>query len=1545
MTKMWLERETSEVSTEFVFRNVVELLCLRGQTLESRDHPAFSFMSNGESIDASLTFGQLDAHARRIAGHLQAMCRQGDRVLLVLPPGLDYIAAFFGCLYAGVIGVPALPPSSSRTLPRLDAMARDAQPSVVLSSTSVIGATARVIDGSALGQYQWVAVESLTDASAAWREPDADLDRTAFLQYTSGSTSSPKGVMVSHGNILANVALICDTFDIANSDVIVSWLPPHHDLGLIGKILVPVYAGSHCVQFSPAAFLARPLRWLRALSEHKASITSAPNFAYDLCVDRVTDEEKRALDLSALRFALNGAEAIRIETMRRFADAFAVSKLAPGAMTPVYGLAESTLFVTANVCGDRSRLPDSRPLKAQGVSGSAPQYVSVGRNPSPAHDVRIVDPATSLDCCDGEVGEVWVSGPSVAQGYWQRSEETAAVFDVGASGARYLRTGDLGFVSDNALHITGRIKDLLIFGGRNIYPQDIEMTVEALDPAFRVNGCAVFSIDSERGTKLVVVQEIERRKTVETSHIADLVCGELAEVHEMFDVADIVLVRTGVVPRTSSGKIQRYRCREMFLAGELDPVWAWRRQHDVDYRDANRGHAQLTPTERPVAAVWQEVLARPDISASQSFLELGGQSILAAQIIARLNDEFNLAIPLRALFGAPTVSRLATYIDRMLAQGVREEDSPRIVPVSGDARSPLSFAQQRLWFLDQFEPNSAIHNIPAAMRLKGVLDVTALERTLNELVSRHEALRTRFVMEGGVPHQVLVPALRIDLPMDDLTALPETERERAVAARLESEATQGFDLSAGPLIRAGLIRLGEQEHVMMLTLHHIVSDGWSMGVLVREIAVLYRAFLRGEASPLAPLPVQYADYAHWQRQWLSADVLARQSEYWKNQLTGAPALLTLPTDRPRPSVQRHRGATYHFTVPASISAGLGALSQRVQGTLFMTLAAALNVLLPRYAGQDDISIGTFVANRSRAETYPLVGFFVNTVVLRSHVDPALSFEAFLATVRDGALDAIAHQDLPFQQVLQGVKPERQLSHSPLFQVSLVVQNAPMDTFSLPGLQLERLPMSNAVAQFDLALTVEEVAGVLECGLDYDTDLFDGVSIERMSGHFVRLLEGIVAEPTSRIGDLPMMTAHEQKQLVVHWNDTAVPYPREQTLQGLFEAQVARTPDAVAVVYEEQQLSYGELNARANQLAHHLIGLGVGPDVRVALCLERSAEMVVALLAVLKAGGAYVPLDPTYPAERLAYMLKDSQPRVLITQAHLKEMMSRHGDGLPVIAVDSEATSWANQTGTNLACGRVGVTSRHLAYVTYTSGSTGKPKGVMVEHRGVINMVGAQIDAFGVVPESRILQFASISFDACVFEVVMALCRGASLHLARPRVVLAGEELIRIVAERRITHVTLPPAVLTALPEEAELAGVQTLVVAGEAPSAALVRRWGRERQFVNAHGPTEATVWATQHVCNPDEESAPPIGRPISNATIYILDDSGSPAPIGVAGEIHIGGAGVARGYLNRADLTAERFVADPFARRAGRGCTRPGTWDGGGRKARSNSSGAMISK
>jgi len=844
--------------------------------------------------------------------------------------------------------------------------------------------------------------------------------------------------------------------------------------------------------------------------------------------------------------------------------------------------------------------------------------------------------------------------------------------------------------------------------------------------------------------------------------------------------------------------------------------------------------------------------------------------------------------------------------------------------VPRDRELCLSFAQQRLWFLDQLEPGKSIYNIPGALRLKGPLDVDALQRSLEEIVRRHEALRTTFATSETGPVQVVAPSSQLTLLREEIRCSTEKEAEAEISRRVAWEGSQPFDLTRGPLFRARLIRVAADDHVLLLTMHHIVSDGWSMSVLYRELSTLYWAFLNGEASPLADLPIQYADFALWQREWLRGSELDRQLAYWKKQLDGIPALLNLPTDRPRPAVQRFRGRTQSPVFGKDLLDALKAFNRGEGVTLFMTLLAAFQTLLYRYTGQEDIVVGAAIANRNRTEIEGLIGFFVNALALRARFSGDPTFKEFLASVRRSALEAYEHQDLPFEKLVEELNPHRTLSYTPVFQVMFVLQNAPDSAVNLEGLSASRVRGGSETAKFDLTLSVAETAEGLRMSLQYNTDLFNDATIARLLAHFEVLLRGIVHDPAKRISELPLMTEAASRDLIERGKIKAR-YEKARCLHELFEEQAKQAPQAVALVFEEQHWAYGELNAAANTLARALRERGVGPDVLVGLCVERSPELIIGILAILKAGGAYVPLDPRYPKQRIEFMLEDSDVSLIVTQKHLAANLP--ADRFSIVFVDGPELRITRSAPANAEFAGT-ATPNSLAYVIYTSGSTGKPKGALITHYNVVRLFQSTDSWFHFTSSDVWTLFHSCAFDFSVWEIWGALLHGGKLVIVPSSISRAPDELARLIEAQGVTVLNQTPSAFRQLmPHLLSITSpageaLRYVIFGGEALELPSLRPWferfgDKLPKLINMYGITETTVHVTYQPITGalvESASASIIGTPLPDLSVYILDAQRRLQPIGMAGEIYVGGAGVARGYSKRPELTAERFIADPFS-------------------------------
>ncbi|WP_240359708.1 non-ribosomal peptide synthetase [Pyxidicoccus trucidator] len=1522
---------------------------LRERARLEPDFTLYTFLVDGEEQEERLTCAELDRRARMIAAGLSQLA-PGERVLLLYPPGLDYIAAFFGCLYAGVVAVPVYPPRHDRSLARLQAITLDAQATAGLIRTEHLELLRQFFPlAPELERLAWIATDTLDDRAAeTWAPPALTGAARAFFQYTSGSTSLPKGVMLTHRNLLRNLEAIRIRFQQTRDSRVVTWLPPYHDMGLIGGLLQPLYTGYPAVLMSPADFLQQPLRWLRAISRYRATTSGGPDFAYALCVRKVSPEQCAELDLRSWRVAFNGAEPIRQETLENFARTFGPSGFRRETFLPCYGLAEATLLVAGGEVGRPPRvelfegasLQRGQAVPAAPGLADAQALVSSGRNALDGQ-LLIVEPELRAPVPDGTVGEVWVSGSSVAEGYWSQPEASARTFHAtlrGSGGGPFLRTGDLGFVRDGELFVTGRAKDLLIIRGLNHYPQDIERTVERSHPALRPGSGAAFSVEAGGEERLVIVYEVSAKLAGNgLDEVLEAIRRAVSLQHELA-VHAVELLEPGTVPKTSSGKIQRHACRAGFVAGELQPLARFTQSGAAGNGSAAPGleaaRAPLSPLGQAVAEEVSRVLGHPAPEASEPLLL---DSLSSVELQHRLQARLKATVPLTRLLRGASLEELVTEVETALAASGDLETTPgAAAPATGDF--PLSHGQRALWFLQQLAPDSAAYHIAAALRVLEPLDPDAFRRAVLQLIERHPALRTTFHAAGGEPFQRLHASGALDL---EPRAAPPGGDE-ALRQALREEASRPFDLERGPLLRVRLYPREGGEHALLVVVHHLVADLWSLGQLAGELSVAYPAALRGARGELAEAGASYVDFVHRQRGELEGERGARLWDYWRKRLTGPAPVLEHLADHRRPPVQTYRGGRRERLLAPELTARLKRLAGDEGTTVFAALLAGYASLLHRHNGQRELWVGTPTAGRDRVEQAQTVGYFVNPVVLRVELSPDLPFRALVAEVGRTVREALEHAALPLSVLVERLAPARDASRSPLFQTMFALQQLPLRSqeglaplalgvggarLALGGLAMESIELDAGTAQFDLSLAVAEVEGRLHVTLEYNADLFEPGTAERLLQRYERLLAGAVIRPEAMLAALPIDSAADRARLLEWGRPAEAPAPA--CVQAWIETQAQRAPGAFAVLSDAGALTYAELDARANALAWRLRALGVGPEVPVAIYLERSLEQIIAVLGVLKAGGAYVPLDPEFSAARLGDVLTDAGIRTAIIGASHAPLFSGHD--VAVVNVGGAEEVRREPPPSTL-------TPENLAYVIYTSGSTGRPKGVMISHRALASLVHAERALFEISAADRILQFNSLSFDSSVEEIFLALATGATLVLRDAAMLATAEAFLEGCRRWDATVLDLPTAfwhTLTAALEEQGLAlppSLRLLIVAGERVHAERVSQWHRRApasiRLIDVYGPTEGTVSATSfdlpaELAEDLEEV--PIGRPLRTMGAYVLDGRLEPVPTGGVGELWLAGEGLARGYFGDPALTAERFVPDPHATTPGARLYRTG--------------------
>ncbi|MFJ4192152.1 amino acid adenylation domain-containing protein [Kitasatospora sp. NPDC089509] len=1511
------------------------------------DRTAFEFSGKEDAPAERLSYGQLDRRARAVAARLQRLGLTDRPVLLLQPPGLDYVVSFVGCLYARAVAVPVYPPNRRpRSLERLVDIVADCGATVALTTAAVRD---RLLpgdpDGAVMDVLRLVATDQVPEAEATdWAHPRVDADTVAFLQYTSGSTSAPRGVVLTHGNLLHNSALIQRAFRTTEATRGMSWLPLFHDMGLIGGMLQPLYYAGSCSLMAPTAFAQDPLRWLREISRTRATVSGGPNFAYDLCADLATPEVLAGLDLSSWEVAFNGAEPVRAETFRRFAEAYAPAGFRAEAFTPCYGLAEATLIVSCKPHGTAPARYDAPHSLLEGVAGAdgtatgSTELVSSGR-PDDSQRLEIVDPVTRRPVPVGAIGEIWLSGPSVAQGYWNRPEHSAATFGARLAdeetaddeGPTFLRTGDLGLLRDGELYVTGRLKDLVIVRGRNHYPQDIEQTVAAVHPALRANCGAAVQVELAGAAELVIVHEVSRdHQDGDLPALARAVREAVAEAHGVRPAA-VVLIRAATLPRTSSGKVQRHVCAASYREGALTALaHSGRPQGAAAERSVALDAAALRaadPADRPallLAALGELLAARLGLTAEElaperRLAELGLDSLGAV----RLRHELRAALGVDLALTEALALDLAGLADLLAERLDEPADATAGTTAVGDAATepgdhPLSPNQAALLLLHRVAPDSPAHLVSAAFRVHDGLDPAALRGALDGLVRRHAVLRSTFPRTDSGPVQRVHAELPPVFEQFDAAGWSAPE----LTARLTEAAEQPFDPETGPLLRARLFTGAEGGHQLVLTAHHLVADLWSLSLLLDDLATGYPAVLRGGAPTAVDAAAPFAAFARRQADLPTTAAGRRALDRWRTALAGVRSGTSLPADLPLPERPRMRGAAVPLTVDARTAEALTALARREGGTLYTVLLAAFQLLLARCTGESDVVVGSPTHGRADAGFADTVGCLVNTVPLRARIDPAEPFTALLARVREDAGRALDDAELPFPSLVELVRPDRDQGGRPLVRSLFSLQQAPgghaealvaMATgrdgvpFTLGPLACSTLALPVGGSQFDLQLTLGSAPDGLAGSVRYDTDRYLPVTAERFAARFTTLLAELAADADRPVGALPLLTPAERAALLAGGNDTALDYDPADGVVRRFEAQAARTPQAVAVRAAGpdggEQLDYATLDGLADGVAERLRALGVGPGRTVAVLLPRTPRLLAALLGVLKSGAAYLPLDPGHPAERLALVLADGEAAAVLTDLPAERVPA--GDWT-VLAVDG--IGGARRTGDTP------IDPRTAAYVLHTSGSTGRPKGVVVPHRALANLLASFERDLRTAPGSGWLSVTTPAFDIAALEYFLPLATGATVHLADAATAGDGSRLRACLEAGGISHLQATPVTWQLLLDAgwSGTPGLTALCGGERLPAELAAALLARGVRLWQVYGPTETTVWSARgELTRADREL--PLGTPVANTRLHLVDPSLQPVPDGIAGELLIGGDGLADGYLGRPGLTAERFVPDAF--------------------------------
>lgn len=1497
---------------------------------------AFTFLLDGETQEARWSYADVDLRAQTIQSALQSLLPTGERALLMYPPGLEYIAAFLGCLYAGIVAVPMYPPRNNRSLQRLQTIVQDAKASVVLTTDAIyqsVAAYGEILPE--LNELRWVATDLIANQQAAAQPISAQ--QLAFIQYTSGSTGQPKGVMLSHANLLHNLELIQAAFQHTPDSCGVIWLPPYHDMGLIGGILQPLFAGFPVVLMSPTTFLQRPLRWLEAITRYRATTSGGPDFAYALCAQRITPEQRQTLDLSSWRLAFNGAEPIRAATIEQFSKTFAPHGFQAKAFYPCYGLAEATLLVTGGAAQDRATIEafDADALQQNQVqavdSANATAQSLVGTG-YPQLDLAIIDPITQQPCRTDQVGEIWVAGKSVAQGYWNQPTATQTTFNAWTKDGQgpYLRTGDLGFLWQNELFVTGRIKDLIVVRGRNFYPHDLEYTATNSHPALLAGGAAAFSIDVTDREQVVIVHELERRERHGDHHgMAQAIRQAVAEQHEL-QVHTIAFLKPGGLPKTSSGKVQRQQCRRQFIDGSLDVLGVDSLDQPVaaaTLPDAADGEI-MANLRQSISKILQ--LPAASIDPAQPLTTLGLDSLAALEIAHLLERNWQLQIDMGELLAGKTLHELG---EQLQAQAPTFELAIDHV----EAAAPATYGQRALWFLHELNPTNTAYHIARVFEVKGDLDVQALQQALNELVIQHAGLRTSFAMRDDEVWQEVDPDATVTINLIDGRTWSEDECQTRVQALIKHP----FDLATLPLFRVHVVQRGSNAALMVMVFHHIIVDLWSLILLLEEFRQRYTTLKQGARLPINQPSAANGDAARWQATMLSGTQGADLANYWRQKMAAPLPILELATDYLRPALQTTDGAQRRFMLSVETTQRLKALAQHEEVTLYVLLITLYATFLGRMTNQDELLIGTPVAGRNRAAHATAIGYYVNSLVIRILCEPHQSLRAMLLTMRQTVLEALQHQDFPFAMLVEQLVPQREPGRTPLFQTMFTLERpqgnasdwaaaiigAPVGQVVMADLELTPYPLDLQSVQHDLTLTMVEVGQQLHGVFEYRTDLFSSITIDR----YIDSLQCVIESALEGIDQLPSELAVFSPSAWQHWNNTwnatDYPYPAS-TIDALFSAQAQATPTLAAVIDLEQQLTYSQLHEQSNQLAGYLQTLGVKQETLVGIYLEPSVAIPLALLAILKAGGAYVPLDLAYPTERIKAMLSEANIQFIVTD-------STHATNLPpttatIIMLDQPETIMQLTT---VAYKPTIKYPDQLAYVLFTSGSTGQPKGVAGCHRGVINLLESFVQTSSTAGTHRSC-LSSLSFDVSIYEIIGSLLSGGTLYMASTELrgdISASLDWLR---SNGIQNAFIPPFMVEALSTTVQTSpsewSLQEILVGVEPIREAMldsIRAALPQILITNAYGPTETTVCSLVYRFETtiDPARITPIGQPLANTSVYILDSNQNPSPIGSIGEVYIGGVGLARGYLGNPWLTAQRFIPDPFGQKPGERLYRTG--------------------
>ncbi len=1416
-----------------------------------------------EFKDSCITYSELNEKANRLGNYL---IEQGinieDIVGICIDKSFEMVIASLAVLKAGAAFVP-LDPSYPKE--RLNYITKDAKVKLLITTED----NDKIFEDKNLRIIN-IENEQNTIESYSNNNPAKDISsyNLAYVIYTSGSTGKPKGVMLQHKGFCNLIKRMHEDFVVKESSNVLQFASFSFDAS-VAEIFLPLLKGAK-LSIINKEIAIDPDKLIGYINDQNVTHATLPPSLLSILDENKIEKDKTFISVG---------DACSWDITERFGDKV---RFLNG-----YGPTEATVGTTWDVV---------KP-KHKNYSLTAPIGLPIGNA-----RVYLLDKNLKKVPIGG-IGEICIGGIGLARGYYNKPDLTADKFlpDPFSNiiGSRMYRSGDAArYLSDGTIEFIGRVDFQVKIRGFRIELGEIEAQLNSLDS---VKNSIVIASKDKLGNEKLIGYIISDENEIDTDVIKNLLRDKLPEY-----MIPYAIVRLDEFPLTPNGKVDR---KTLPKPDNLDT-------NELDKLPGNT-------KEEIIANIWKDILKLQQVGVNQNFFEIGGHSLLATQVISRLNESFNIQLPIKYIFDYPTVSSLAKKIEKYKEDG--KENLPPIVKVNRDKKLPLSFSQKRLWFLNELKPNDPSYNITNAFKLIGDLDEGILIKSVNKVVNKHEILRTVFIDDHGQPSQKILKEINLDIKHNDFSNMSEKDAEFNAKNIAINEARTTFNLSKGPLLKIILIKLNENGSILVFTIHHIIADGWSIPIIIRDIAEFYNKFKESKDIKFKELEIQYADYAAWQKSYLESDVYKDQLGYWKNHLKGIPPLLALPLDKPRPSIQTFNGNKISFILDPELTAALNKVSQKEGVTLYMTMLSVFQLLLMKYSNQNDIVIGTPIAGRNKKELENLVGFFVNNLVIRTIFNNQITFKKLIKEVRTTSLDAYSNQDLPFEKLVEELQPARDMSHAPIFQVMFVFQNIPFDAVKISNIKLRPIEIETGTTTFDLSLTLSEANDKIIGVFEYNTDLFYESTIKRFIEHYKLLLLKLSRNIKSKISKIELVTNEEKIKLIKEFNKTGSVFNDKITVNKVFENIVSENPDSIALRFTDlikninEEITYTELNKRANRLARFLALNGLSIEDKVGICLDRSFDLHTSVLAVLKAGSAFLPIDPYYPKERIKYMVKDSGLKLIITTNEYLEKIPQSANIAIILIDEVEVTKFSD---VNL---ELDITPDNLAYIIYTSGSTGMPKGTMLAHKGLCNLANVQKKAFDISNESSVMQFSSLSFDASVWETVMALLNGASLQLTTKDIVSSGNELSNLLETEKVTTITLPPSVLSVL-EYKELPNLKTIITAGEAVSNELVLQWGSNRKFFNAYGPTETTVCASMFLCNEKTyPKGPPIGKPIDNFRLYILDENLNLVPGGVPGELCVGGVGLARGYLNRPDITAEKFIPDLFSEKKGERIYRTG--------------------